>query len=61
MFTSHEQLVKRSGKKGVDRPQYLKELVEEFQTSENFGKLLVSTNLILGCGLGSCESFTLVE
>lgn len=36
MFTSHEQLVKRSGKKGVDRPQYLKELVEEFHTSENF-------------------------
>lgn len=35
MFSSHEQLVKRSGKKGVDRPQYLKELVEEFLTSEN--------------------------
>ncbi|KAG0730548.1 Armadillo repeat-containing protein 7 [Chionoecetes opilio] len=35
MFSSHEQLVKRSGKKGVDRPQYLKELVEEFLTSEH--------------------------
>lgn len=57
MFTSHKQLVKRSGKKGVDRPQYLKELVEEFNTSENFGKSMVSTNFILG-GLDSCESFT---
>lgn len=35
MFSSHEQLVKRSGKKGVDRPQYLKELTEEFHTSES--------------------------
>ncbi|KAK8399156.1 hypothetical protein O3P69_004320 [Scylla paramamosain] len=35
MFSSHEQLVKRSGKKGVDRPQYLKELVEEFLTSDS--------------------------
>ncbi|KAK8746613.1 hypothetical protein OTU49_017107 [Cherax quadricarinatus] len=35
MFSSYERLEKRSGKKGVDRPQYLKELVGEFITSEN--------------------------
>lgn len=37
MFSSHEHLVKRSGKKGVDRPQFLKELVEEFLTAEHLG------------------------
>ncbi|XP_069981351.1 armadillo repeat-containing protein 7 [Penaeus vannamei] len=35
MFTSYERLEKRSGKKGVDRPEYLKELVHEFTTSEH--------------------------
>ncbi|XP_045614110.1 armadillo repeat-containing protein 7 isoform X3 [Procambarus clarkii] len=36
MFSSYERLEKRSGKKGVDRPQYLKELVDEFLTSQNY-------------------------
>lgn len=35
MFSSYERLQKRSGKKGVDRFQYLKELVEEFTATEN--------------------------
>lgn len=35
MFSSHERLVKRSGKTGIDRPQYLKELIEEFNTTDN--------------------------
>ena len=43
MFSSHEQLVKRSGKKGVDRPQYLKELAEEFLASDNLGSVTVCT------------------
>ncbi|KAK7070380.1 Armadillo repeat-containing protein 7, partial [Halocaridina rubra] len=35
MFSSYERLQKRSGKKGVDRYQYLKELVEEFNTTSS--------------------------
>ncbi|XP_066986461.1 armadillo repeat-containing protein 7 [Macrobrachium rosenbergii] len=35
MFSSYERLQKRSGKKGVDRFQYLKELIEEFSTTES--------------------------
>ncbi|KAK3886185.1 hypothetical protein Pcinc_009645 [Petrolisthes cinctipes] len=34
MFTSQALLERRSGKKGVDRPQYLKELLEEFNNTD---------------------------
>jgi len=33
MFTSRKQLIKKSGKKGVDRFEYLQELVNEFHQS----------------------------
>lgn len=36
MFSSQERLVKRSGKTGIDRPQYLKELIEEFNKTESY-------------------------
>lgn len=38
MFTNPKQLIKRSGKKGIDRADYLKELVDEFQNTQNKGK-----------------------
>ncbi|XP_045614109.1 armadillo repeat-containing protein 7 isoform X2 [Procambarus clarkii] len=43
MFSSYERLEKRSGKKGVDRPQYLKELVDEFLTSQNCDQVTEGT------------------
>ncbi|XP_068223407.1 armadillo repeat-containing protein 7 isoform X2 [Palaemon carinicauda] len=45
MFSSYERLQKRSGKKGVDRFQYLKELVEEFSNTESSAKEQVLANL----------------
>ena len=39
MFTSKQQLIKKSGKKGIDRPDYLKELLKEFQQTNSIGML----------------------
>ena len=39
MFTSRKQLIKKSGKKGVDRFEYLQELVNEFHQSTSLGVL----------------------
>ena len=38
MYNSTSDLIKRSGKKGVDRPHFLKELVDEFYSSTNTGQ-----------------------
>lgn len=37
MFTSRKQLIKKSGNKGVDRFEYLQELVNEFHQSTSLG------------------------
>lgn len=38
MFTSRQRLVRKSGKKGVDRFEFLQELVNEFHQSTSLGK-----------------------
>ena len=37
MFTSHQQLVRKSGKKGIDRLEFIQELVNEFYQSTSLG------------------------
>lgn len=37
MFTSHKQLIRNSGKKGVDRREFLQELINEFYQSASLG------------------------
>ena len=40
MFTSKLQLVRKSGKKGVDRLEFLQELINEFHNSTSLGIIL---------------------
>ena len=40
MFCSKERLVKRSGKKGVDRPLFIIELVKEYKSIIDLGEFL---------------------
>lgn len=37
MFSKPEQLIKRTGKKGVSRYDYLQQLVAEFQETDSTG------------------------
>lgn len=37
MFTTSKQLLRKSGKKGVDRFEFLQELVNEFYQSNSLG------------------------
>jgi hypothetical protein len=37
MFTTRKQLYRKSGKKGVDRFEFLQELVNEFYQSNSLG------------------------
>lgn len=46
MFSKPEQLVRRTGKKGVGRFDYLQQLVTEFQETESIG---VYDILFVGC------------
>ena len=45
MFTTRNQLIKKSGNKGVDRFEYLQELVNEFRQSTSLGVLLEKIKL----------------
>lgn len=42
MFTSQRQLIRNSGQKGVDRREFLQELVNEFYESTSLGKELIN-------------------
>nr|CAD7399219.1 unnamed protein product [Timema cristinae] len=47
MFSRPEQLIKRTGKKGVGRHEYLQQLVNEFQDTDSLeAKLQVLANLV---------------
>ncbi|KAL7634220.1 UNVERIFIED_CONTAM: hypothetical protein RMT77_015550 [Armadillidium vulgare] len=35
MFNNHETLVRKSGKKGIDRPDFIRELIEEYKKSDD--------------------------
>lgn len=37
MFSNHETLVRKSGKKGIDRPDFIRELIEEYKNSDDKG------------------------
>lgn len=37
MFNNHEALVRKSGKKGIDRPDFIRELIEEYKKSDDKG------------------------
>ena len=43
MFTSRKQLIRKSGKKGVDRFEYLQELVNEFYQTNSIGKSFIKS------------------
>lgn len=53
MFTSRQQLIRKSGKKGVDRFEFLQELVNEFYQSASLGMFLslrtATVQMILMC------------
>jgi hypothetical protein len=52
MFSKPEQLIRRTGKKGVGRYDYLQQLVTEFQETDSTGACdpLLPLWLIFMCG-----------
>ena len=61
MFSSKANLIKRSGKKGVDRPQFIQELVQEFYSKENLGKSIICFYLAVSLVYSSTSLFQFVS
>lgn len=43
MFSRKEQLIKKTGKDGVGRYEFLKQLIHEFTTTASFGIIFINS------------------